>query len=106
MSDSDTDPMASATNPWIYPNIFIPTGGTESQPNVSGLGFTTKADRQLQTRKSSLGSRAAEVLRRFEGMKLEINEWKTLAESQGISKDAINDHAFILTKLSQDVAKE
>ena len=54
----------------IYPNRFIPTGRTESQPNVSGLGFITEGDRQLQARKRSLESRAAGVLKRFEGMKL------------------------------------
>ena len=81
VSESDTDSMASATNPRIYPNRFIPSGRTESQPNVSGLGSISKDNRQLQARKSSLESRAAGVLKRFEGMKLEINEWKTSAES-------------------------
>ena len=81
MSENDTDPMTSAANPRIYPKRFIPLGRTESQPNVSGLGFITENDRQLQARKSSLESRAAGVLKRFEGMKLEINEWKTSAES-------------------------
>ena len=47
VSESDTDPMASATNPGIYPNRFIPTGRTESQPHVSGLRFITEGDRQL-----------------------------------------------------------
>ena len=51
-------------------------------------------------------SRAAGVLKRFEGMKLEINEWKTSAESQFISMDAINYHFFIFTKHSQDLAKK
>ena len=44
MSESDTDPMACATNPRIYPNRFIPPGRTESQPNVSVLGFITEGD--------------------------------------------------------------
>ena len=39
-------------------------------------------------------------------MKLEINEWKTSAESQFISMDAINYHFFIFTKHSQDLAKK
>ena len=39
VSESDTDPTASATNPRIYRNKIIPVGRTESQPNVSGLGF-------------------------------------------------------------------
>ena len=68
--ESDTDQMASATNPRIYPNRFIPPGQIESQPNVSGSGFITEGDRQLQARKRSLESRAAGVLKRFEGMKL------------------------------------
>ena len=48
MSESDTDPMTSATNPRIYPNRFIPPGRTEFQPNVSGLGFITESDRRLK----------------------------------------------------------
>ena len=39
VSENDTDPMVSATNPRIYRNKIIPVGRTESQPNVSGLGF-------------------------------------------------------------------
>ena len=33
-------------------------------------------------------------------MKVEINEWKNSADSQLISLDAINDKAYVLTKLS------
>ena len=47
VSESDTDLMTSAANPRIYPNRVIPPGRTESQPNVSGLGFITENDRQL-----------------------------------------------------------
>ena len=91
MSESDTDQMKRTANPRIYPNRFIPPGQTESQPIVSGLGFITETDRRLQARKINLESRAAGVLERFEGMKMEINEWKTSAEPQFISVDAIND---------------
>ena len=83
--------MTSTANPRIYPNRFIPLGKTESQTNVSGLGFITETDKILQARKINLESRAAGVLERFEGMKMEINEWKTSAEPQFISVDAIND---------------
>ena len=106
MSESDTDPMTSATNPRIYPNRFIPPGRTEFQPNVSGLCFITESDRRLQARKINFESRAAGVLERFEGIKVEINVWKNSAESQLISIDAINNRAYLLTKLSQDLAKE
>ena len=102
MPENYTDPMASATSSRIYPNKLIPTGQTESQPDVSGLGFVTDRDKQIRTRRSSLGTRAAGVVRRFEAMKLEISEWKTSDESQFISINAINDRAPILTKLSQD----
>ena len=71
--ESYTDPKASATNPRIYPNRFIPTGQTESQPNISGLGCITNREKLMKTRRSSLVTRAADVLRRFKGMKLEIN---------------------------------
>ena len=37
---------------------------------------------------------------------MEINVWKNSAESQLISIDAINNRAYLLTKLSQDLAKE
>ena len=62
VSESDTDLMTCATNLRIYPNRFIPPGRTESQPNVSGLGFITESERRLQARKI----RAAEVIKRFE----------------------------------------
>ena len=78
MSESDTDPMTSATNPQIYPNRFIPPGRTESLPDVSGVGFITESDRRLPARKINLESRAAGVLKRFKGVKAEINEWKIL----------------------------
>ena len=64
VSESHTDLMISTANPRVYLNRFIP----ESHPNVSDLGFITRNFRQLQARKSSLESRAAEVLKRFEGM--------------------------------------
>ena len=73
VSESDTDPIAGATNAQIYPNRFIPTGQTESQPNISGLGCITNREKLMKTRRSCLATRAADVLRRFEGMKLEIN---------------------------------
>ena len=60
----------------------------------------------MRTRRSSLGTRAAEVLRRFEGMKLEINEWKISGESQFLSTNEINEGAQVLTKLSQDLDRE
>ena len=51
----------------IYPNRFIPMGRTESQPNVSGLGFITEGDRQLQARMSSLESRDLECWKDSKG---------------------------------------
>ena len=130
VSENDTDPMVSATNPRIYlskliptgrtesrPYVsrlgfvterdkFIPTGRTESQPNVSGLRSFTGSERLPRTRRLSLGSRAADVLRRVEGIKMEINEWKISAESQLISMNVICERDEILTRLSQELAKE
>ena len=94
VSESETDPMVSATNPRIYLSRFIPQGRTESQPNVSGAGLTTESERRLQVRKI----RAAEVLKRFEG--------KISAEAQLIPMDVINDRACSLTELSQVLARE
>ena len=51
VSESDTDLMNSTTNPWIYPNRFIPPGQAESQPNVSGLGFITGPITRPQSKK-------------------------------------------------------
>ena len=104
-SESDTDPMTSTNNPWIYLNRCIPPGQTESQPNVSGLGFVTETDRQLQARKINLESKAVGVWERFEGMKVEIKDLKT-SESQFMFVDAINNQDYLLTKLFQDLAKE
>ena len=39
-------------------------------------------------------------------MKMEINEWKISAKSQLISMDVICERAKILTRLSQELAKE
>ena len=102
VSESDTDPMSSATNPPIYLSRFILQVKTESQPNVSGAGLITESERRLQGRKI----RAAEVLKRFEGMKQEFNEWKISAESQLLPMDVINDRLRSLTELSQVLARE
>ena len=72
VSESDTDSMITTT-PRNDPRRLIPMGRTESQPNVSGLSSFTGSKRQPKARRLSLGSRAADVLRRFEGMKVEIN---------------------------------
>ena len=42
----------------------------------------------------------------FEGMKLEINEWKISTESQFMYLDAINDQANSLARLSKDLAQD
>ena len=68
VSESDTDLMNSATNPQIYPNRFIPPGRTESQPNVSGLGFITGPEMRPQSKKIYSESRIAGIMERFEGM--------------------------------------
>ena len=106
VSESDTDPMNSTANPWIYPNRFIPPGQTESQPNFSGLGFITGPGMRPQSQKIYSESRITGIMERFEEMKMEINEWKTSTESQFMSLDAINDQASSLAELSQDLAKE
>ena len=76
VSESDTDLMKSATNPQIYPYRFIPPGRTESQPNVSGLGFNTGPGMRHQSLKIYSDSRIAGIMERFEGMKIEINVGK------------------------------
>ena len=58
---------------------------------VWGLLLNMIAD--FKPGKINLESRAAGVLERFDRMKVDINEWKTSAESQFISMDAINDKA-------------
>ena len=100
----DMDPMI--TTPWNDPRRLIPSGRSESQPHIFGLGPCTDSDRQPRLRRLSLRSRAADVLRRFEKMKMEINEWKISAKSQLISMDVICERAKILTRLSQELAKE
>ena len=102
VSESDTDPMNSTANPWIYPNRFIPPGQTESQPNFSGFGFITGPGMRPQSQKIYSESRITGIMERFEEMKMEINEWKTSTESQFMSLDAINDQASSLAELSQD----
>ena len=54
VSESDTDPMASATNPRIYPTRFIPQSITGSHPNVSGAGLISESERRLPGRAEGL----------------------------------------------------
>ena len=51
---------------------------------------------QMKTRRSSLGTRAAEVLRRFEIMKTDISEWKTSDDLQFATISSIIDRASLL----------
>ena len=81
-------------------------GQTESQSNVSGLGFMNNECNQMKTRRSSLGTKAAEVLRRFEIMKTDISEWKTSDDFQFATICSIIDHASMFTGISQDLARE
>ena len=80
VSESDMDPTIT-TSLRNDPKRFIPTERTEFQPNIFGLGPCTVSSGQPQFRRLSLGSSAADVLRRFEEMKMEINEWMISAES-------------------------
>ena len=96
------DPMIT-TSLRNDPKRFIPTGRSESQPNIFGLGPCTIGSRHSQLRRLSLGSGAADVLRRFEEMKMEINEFRISTESQLIS---LNERAKILSGLSQKLADE
>ena len=72
---------------------FIPTGRLVSQPNIFGLETYTIGSRHSQLRRLSLGSGATDIIRRFEEMKLEINEWRISAESQLISMKLMNERA-------------
>ena len=85
---------------------FIPRSRSESQPNIFGLGSCTIGSRHSQLRRLSLGSAAPDVLRRFEEIKLEINEWNISAESQLISMKVINENAEILSRMSLKLADE
>ena len=60
----------------------------------------------MKTRRSSLGIRAAEVLRRFEIMETDISEWKTSDDFQFATICSIIDHASMFTGISQDLARE
>ena len=105
MSESDTDPTIT-TSLGNDPRRFIPTGRSESQPNIFGLGPCTIGSRHPHLRRLSLGSGAADVLRRVEEMKSESNEWRISAESQLISMKVLNEPAKILPRLSLKLADE
>ena len=79
VSESDVDQMITIS---LRNNTrrFIPIGRSGSKPNIFGLGSCTIGSRHSQLRRLSLGSGVADVLRRFEEIKLEINEWKISAE--------------------------
>ena len=106
VSESDTDPMASDTNPLFCLNKVIPVGQTVSQPNVFSLGFMNNEDNQMSAQRSNLETRAAEDLRRFEIMKTDISEWKTSEEHHFASINSIIDRAHTLTRISKDLARD
>ena len=56
--------------------------------------------------RSSLETRAAEVLRRFEVMKTDISKWKTSEEHHFVSINSIIDHAHIFTRIPEDLARD
>ena len=85
MSESDTDPMASSSDTPLYRNNIISVGRAVSQPNVFGLGLINSIDDLTTNQRSSLETRAAEVLRRFEVMKTDISKWKTSEEHHFVS---------------------
>ena len=103
VSESDMDLMI-ATSLRNDPRRFIPIGRSESQPNIFGLGPCTIGSRHSQLRRLRLGSGVADVLRRFEEMKMKINKWRIFAESQLISMKVMNERAEILSLKLADEA--
>ena len=105
VSESDLDPMIT-TSPGGNPRRFISTGRQETQQNLFGLVSYTIGSRHSQLRRLSLGSGATDITRRFEEMKLGINEWKMSAESQLISVKIMNERAEVLSKMSLELAND
>ena len=105
VSESDVDQMITIS---LRNNTrrFIPIGRSGSKPNIFGLGSCTIGSRHSQLRRLSLGSGATDIMRRFEEMKLEINEWRISAESQLISMKVMNERAEILSRMSLKLADE
>ena len=105
VSESDVDQMITIS---LRNNTrrFIPIGRSGSKPNIFGLGSCTIGSRHSQLRRLSLGSGATDIMRRFEEMKLEINEWRISAESQLISMKVMNERAEILSRMSLKLTDE
>ena len=111
VSESDIDPMNSSANPWINPIWFIPPDWGEYNPNVSVSGFIdespfTGPGTRLQSQRNRSEVRVAGVIKRFERLKMEINEWEILLNSQIIPPVGINRQFDLFSKVIQDLARE
>ena len=110
VSESDNDLMNSTVNPWINPSRFIPPDRAESNPNVSGSGFIDESpyagpETRLQSQRNRSEVRVAGVIERFERLKMEVNEWEILLNSQIIPPVEINRQLDSLSKVIQDLAR-
>ena len=95
MSESDNDSLNSSVNPQSNPSQFIPPDRAKSNPNVSVWGLIdespyTGPGTHLQSQRNQLEIRTVGVIERFEGLKVEINEWEMLLNCQGVSPVEIN----------------
>ena len=111
MSESDNNLMNSATGCQINPRLLVSPGRTDSYPSISGLRPTeestynrTGARSQSQSLLSEI--RIANVLDRFQSLKMEIDNWEYELRTQCISFDEINEQFDSLFKGMHVLAKE
>ena len=111
VSESNNDPLNSTVNPQSNPSQFIPPDWAESSPNVSVSEIIdespyTGPGTPLQSQRNQSKIRIMGVIERFEGLKMEINEWEMLLNCQAVSPVVINQQFDSFTKVIQDLARQ
>ena len=99
--ESDNDPLNGTVNHWSNPSRFIPQDRAKCNLKVSVSGFIdespyTGPGTHLQSQPNRFEIRIMGVIERFEGLKVEINEWEMLLTQQ------FNSFA----KIFQDLARQ
>ena len=111
MSESDNDLMNGATSYQTYPKQLVSTGRTHSYHSISGIRSTeestyNRAGTRLQSQNLLSEVRIANVLDRFQRLKMEIDNWEQDLKTCFVSPDEINEQFYLLFKTTGDLARE
>ena len=111
VSESDNVLIDSSAGYQAYPSLLVSSGRTDSYPSIPGPRPTmeptyirTGARSQSQNLLSEI--RTANVLDRFQSLKMEIDYWEYELKTQCFSFDEINEKFNSLVKNVNILAKE